>query len=232
MLTDPQRFNLYSYVRNNPLRYFDPRGEEIELTGSTDEERKRQLAAIRSAIGKGGDRLTINQNKDTGKYLVGIQGDAAAFSKTSDVAAGFAKIIQNPEVAKFAFAAGAENLALHDEKGPYTLRGKPANGVTGRDPSGQLWVYVLRAPECCAGESGADFGRFTMGGVLDFLGITSVSADQGTVAAHEFGHAEYLMQVGASGRIDLQASNKSALNLENAARKARDPNAPVRIGHQ
>jgi RHS repeat-associated protein len=44
MLTDPQRFNLYAYVRNNPLRYVDPKGEAIELTG-TDEERAKKLAA-------------------------------------------------------------------------------------------------------------------------------------------------------------------------------------------
>jgi len=29
MLTDPQRFNLYSYVRNSPLTLTDPTGEAI-----------------------------------------------------------------------------------------------------------------------------------------------------------------------------------------------------------
>ena len=100
MLTDPQRFNQYSYVRNNPLRYVDPKGEKIELTG-TDEERRRQLAAIQSAVGKGSDQLTLVQDEKSGKYFVDIQGDAAAFSKISDVAAGFANVIQDPEIAKF-----------------------------------------------------------------------------------------------------------------------------------
>jgi RHS repeat-associated protein len=37
MLTDPQRFNQYAYVRNNPLALVDPKGEAIELTcSSTD----------------------------------------------------------------------------------------------------------------------------------------------------------------------------------------------------
>jgi RHS repeat-associated protein len=233
MLTDPQRFNQYSYVRNNPLRYIDPTGEKIELTGATEQERKKQLAAIQSAVGKGGDQLTIIQDADSGKYFVAIDGDAAAFSKISDIAAGIAQVIQNPEIAKFAFAAGYENLSLNDANGrPLNLRGeKPANGVTGRDSNGQLWIYVLRPSECCGSESGADFGRRTMGGLLDFLGITSVSADQGTVTAHEAGHALYRMQIGAHGSYDPNASNKAALDLENAARKARDPNAPVRTRH-
>jgi RHS repeat-associated protein len=37
MPTDPQRFNLYSYVRNNPLRFIDPKGEAIELLGTEEE---------------------------------------------------------------------------------------------------------------------------------------------------------------------------------------------------
>jgi hypothetical protein len=233
MLTDPQRFNQYSYVRNNPLRYIDPTGEKIELTGATEQERKKQLAAIQSAVGKGGDQLTIIQDADSGEYFVAIDGDAAAFSKISDIAAGIAQVIQNPEIAKFAFAAGYENLALTDKNGrPVNLHGdRPANGVTGRDSNLQLWIYIIRPSECCGSTSGSDFGRLTLFGALDFLGITSVSNDLGTVTGHEAGHAQYLMQVGRNGAANEQDSNKAALDLENAVRKARDPRAPVRTRH-
>jgi RHS repeat-associated protein len=30
-LSDPQRWNHYAYVRNNPLRYIDPKGEDLEV---------------------------------------------------------------------------------------------------------------------------------------------------------------------------------------------------------
>ena len=45
MLEDPQRWNLYAYVRNSPLVLSDPTGEAIALSDDAD-ERKKQLAAL------------------------------------------------------------------------------------------------------------------------------------------------------------------------------------------
>jgi RHS repeat-associated protein len=42
---DPQQFNLYSYVRNNPLRFIDPTGETLTISGDL-EEVKKQLREI------------------------------------------------------------------------------------------------------------------------------------------------------------------------------------------
>jgi RHS repeat-associated protein len=39
-LADPQRLNLYSYGRNNPLSYIDPRGEDITMVNDTDNGRE------------------------------------------------------------------------------------------------------------------------------------------------------------------------------------------------
>jgi hypothetical protein len=77
---------------------------------------------------------------------------------------------------------------------------------------------------------GPKFTGVWFSGIRDLLGI-GVGADVGTEAGHEFGHAGYLMQVGPNGRADPARSNQSALDLENAVRKARDPNAPVRTKH-
>lgn len=45
-MADPQRFNLYAYARNNPFKFIDPRGEDIEFANDTEEGRKKALALI------------------------------------------------------------------------------------------------------------------------------------------------------------------------------------------
>ena|GEM_PF-3269594 len=40
---DPQQFNLYAYTRNNPLRFIDPTGETLTISGNLDQVRN-QLA--------------------------------------------------------------------------------------------------------------------------------------------------------------------------------------------
>ena len=89
MLTDPQRFSLYAYVRNNPLRFVDPKGEAIALTGD-EEERRKKLAAIQGKLGEAGKYLYDNLHK--GKQCVGIyengpdrKGPADSTSSTESV---------------------------------------------------------------------------------------------------------------------------------------------------
>ncbi len=45
-MQDPQRFNLYSYARNNPFKFIDPNGEDIDFANDTEEGRKKALALI------------------------------------------------------------------------------------------------------------------------------------------------------------------------------------------
>lgn len=168
-----------------------------------------------------------------GNYIVGINGDAASFSKLNEAAAGFADIIKNSEHVKFAFAASADKLAIIDSKGnPYTLAEQHAAGAAGRDSSLRLWVYVLRPSECCTDVPASKFqGVSWLGGLLrDFVGL-GVKADLGTEAGHEFGHASYKMGIGRGSKGGPANSNDAALKLENAVRKVRDPNAPVRTVH-
>jgi RHS repeat-associated protein len=64
MLSDPQRFNLYGYVRNTPLNLIDPTGEAIELTGD-EIQRAKQLEFLRKMVGsEAGAYIYENKGKD------------------------------------------------------------------------------------------------------------------------------------------------------------------------
>lgn len=47
---DPQSWNKYAYVRNNPLRYIDPSGEKATVTITTDEAKKKGTIEIKASI--------------------------------------------------------------------------------------------------------------------------------------------------------------------------------------
>jgi RHS repeat-associated protein len=49
-LADPQRWNRYAYVRNNPLRYTDPDGRQIRLSTGYSESDYARNAQIRATI--------------------------------------------------------------------------------------------------------------------------------------------------------------------------------------
>ncbi len=85
-MTDPQRWNRYSYARNNPLRYLDPTGKYVcsddSTCGSTrdrafEESRQRDLKSksvgVRTAAGAYGERnvdngvtLTVSHDRPVG----------------------------------------------------------------------------------------------------------------------------------------------------------------------
>jgi RHS repeat-associated protein len=49
-VADPQSWNKYACVRNNPLKYIDPNGEKATVTIETDEEHKRGRITVTASI--------------------------------------------------------------------------------------------------------------------------------------------------------------------------------------
>jgi hypothetical protein len=92
------------------LRFVDPTGEAIQLTGTTEEDREKELAAIRAGLvnSKVAGNLYVNAEKDkngkeTGRYFVGIKGDAADFAKAGSLESGLAEVIGSQSIVQFGF---------------------------------------------------------------------------------------------------------------------------------
>jgi hypothetical protein len=222
MLSDPQRFNLYAYVRNNPLRYVDPKGEAMELTG-TDEERAKKLAALQSKIGEAGKYLYDNLYK--GKHYVGVykngqDGKGPAFESINDATKALSQIIKNNTVSTIEFAQEGSQIQSGNGRvlatiGSIDVATGKGPGSTRMQPDGSITTYVL-AP-------GLSTGRLP--GPMMSNGVPG-QTDTGFVIWHEMGHVLGLM----SGEVGPQ-SNDRADNLENTVRRLKDPTAPVRMMH-
>ncbi len=123
---DPQSWNLYTYAANNPLKYIDKTGKAIELAGD-DEQRKKQLAALQSAVGKkAGSYLYDNAEKDkdgnlTGRHFVGILGGGPSgkgpdFSSINSAAADVAGVVGNTQIAQIHLMDAGAKLHLQRRK--------------------------------------------------------------------------------------------------------------------
>jgi RHS repeat-associated protein len=67
---DPQQFNLYSYVRNNPLRYIDPTGETLTISGDLEEVKKQ----LREILGTDDAEKRVTFNEKTNTITVDFSG--------------------------------------------------------------------------------------------------------------------------------------------------------------
>lgn len=74
-MKDPQQLNMYSYGRNNPLRFVDPNGEEVNVASLSEEDRNKLIAELEKDSG-----LDLDYNAETGN--LDIVGQGAGGSET------------------------------------------------------------------------------------------------------------------------------------------------------
>jgi hypothetical protein len=222
MIGDPQRFNIYAYARNSPLKFIDPEGEAVELSGD-EGERQRQLQALKDALKEAGEYL-YEQKGDDGKYYVGIytngpSGEGPKFEEMNEVAGEFHAIITDKQVVTIDFDSGT----VRDDYGSseYLSRTDRWGGnaaVTGYF-NGKLMIKMLDPAK-------KDLG-YLPGSVMsdnkDNMLTPSVTL------AHELGHARYRMTGYRQGHS--KHANDASLRLENKVRKLQYPNGPTRKHH-
>jgi len=220
MLEDPQRWNLYAYVRNSPLVLSDPTGEAIALSDDAD-ERKKQLAALQKLAGDTGGHYLYDNAVD-GKHYVGIytngdSGKGPDFGDTNSVAAGLKDIINNKTVADVSIQRG--DAGFTNERGKTTnLDAERADGATVAR-GGQIHIYIR-----------TDLDKYSNVDFFKMSNFWDADNNMSTVLGHELGHVRFKMthtgpDPGGKG------SNGAAIDFENKVRKLQNPNAAHRWLH-
>jgi RHS repeat-associated protein len=225
MLTDPQRFNLYAYTRNNPLRFIDPFGESIELLGD-EEKRKKELQALQNTVGsQAGSYLYENavttkdaNGNETTRYYVGVytngpDGNGPSFDKINSVAGEIAPIIADTKNIQLnVVSAGTKVTDDFGGTANINARTPAATGIFG----GNLRVNLLDPSTPILPLDSFFMSNGQLG-----------PNDAGTVLGHELGHGRGTM----SGVFPASLTNSDALRLENKVRQLKHPEGGQRLIH-
>jgi RHS repeat-associated protein len=231
-IADPQSWNLYSYVRNNPLSFVDPTGNAVELLCSGSDaskcaaERQKSLEFLQKSLGndKAASNLYINEVKDgdNTRYFVGIKGDVGDFMKQGDTAHDLGNLVANKNVVEF----GLTSKDLSNQGGAVTYE---------KGEVGNQNVRVLVNPDQ-ASVANTVLNPNTILGASRWGGQNQdprwrVNPFTGEVMAwHEFGHAWGYI----NGR-PLDRTNPEANAWENRMREQLygpiGPNNAPRVAH-
>jgi RHS repeat-associated protein len=127
-LDNPQTLNLYAYVGNNPLRFVDADGHEVDLNGTDKQkaEEQRRLAANATRTDKNGVKessLFKNVTDKNGKTTMVLDKDAAA-NYSGSHSQGFKDIvstINNKDVVSVNLVNNDSNTTSFDGNGHFTV---------------------------------------------------------------------------------------------------------------
>lgn len=221
-LSRPQGWNRYVYVGNNPLKYVDPTGEQIELTGSAADI-QAAFERFKDIVGEKAAKLLYLRTENGHTYVDyhGSRGDdkkevdALVAADTSGSGVYFAKMINDKDPANTVEFRVAESFQTKD--GSFTTAYFGGAATIGKEESLRGHAQIFVNPK--AGDLAQNWG-------MSMLGISSSSNGKqldfwnDVVDAHEFGHAYANVYEGASLKHS-NASNRRSLNFENGIRARR-----------
>lgn len=233
-ISQPQQWNAYPYAINNPLKYTDPSGETITLTGDTEEERAKALQRLRNILGE--ERFKLVTVSADGKTVSLSNENVAKFQKIGDDAEnkdfslGFAEILNSSQTVEFKVVEkvtlpDSTNIDLNTTKTPAAVTASGKDSSTGNiqifvhPKAGEIMTKACEMRGDCSNKITRNTGP--------------LSATNEVVDAHEFGHAWDRMRgsgppaVGAKPSI----SQPGWQTFENAIRSRNPQNSQRRTEH-
>ncbi len=169
----PQLWSKYAYVSNNPLRFVDPTGEIIELTG---DERDRQQAfnRLKELVGeKSASKLKIVERD--GRYFVEYSGSSNSFAAGGDMASIVGDLIDSSVTNEYRVIYG--NSATDANGNSWSLSAQ-GGAVTIPISSSRTQIFV-------------SYNAVNIANSFDFRDANGnrLKNTSSTIDAHELGHA-------------------------------------------
>ncbi|MFN6963474.1 MAG: RHS repeat domain-containing protein [Pyrinomonadaceae bacterium] len=226
-LSQPQQLNRYPYAINNPLKYIDPSGEIIWLTGN-EEERKAALQRIRNTLGE--ERFALVKVDADGRRLSLSNENVAKMQKIGDddlnkeFSTGMAEMLNSSAVVEFSVTEKFTNVNGYEiDLNTRTYAGGLT--VSGKDSSsGNIQIFVHpRAGEIVTQEAKNRGGLKDKTSDGNALTVTNEMVD-----AHEFGHAWDRMRSQGTPAMSGGRLREAGWQVFENAIRSRNPSNPQR----